>query len=68
MESRVKLALLLAAGVVLPGVADYALKQAGAPSLGAAVWAMGYTAMVIVVWYNWIRPLDITGPDGGTEP
>lgn len=68
MQSRVKLALVLAAGIALPGVADYALKQAGAPTAGAIVWATGYAAMVFVVWYYWIRPLDITGPSGGTEP
>lgn len=67
MDSRVKLGLVLAAGVVLPGVANYALYNAGAPTAGAAVWATGYGAMVLVVWYNWIRPLNL-GPDAGTEP
>ncbi|AHG04672.1 hypothetical protein HALDL1_14540 [Halobacterium sp. DL1] len=68
MKSHVKLALVLAAGIALPGVADYALKEAGAPTAGAVVWALGYATMVLVVWYYWIRPLDITGPRGGTEP
>ncbi|MFB6270829.1 MAG: hypothetical protein ABEH83_12860 [Halobacterium sp.] len=68
MDERVVLGLLIAAGVVVPGVANYALNAAGAPTVGAAVWAVGYASMVLVVWYGWIRPLDITGPDGGTEP
>jgi hypothetical protein len=68
MDSRVVVGLVIAAGVILPGVANYALYQAGAPTLGAAVWAVGYASMVLVVWYGWIRPLDLTGPGGGTEP
>ncbi|MFC3477376.1 hypothetical protein [Halobacterium litoreum] len=67
MDSRVKLGLVLAAGVVLPGVANHLLYQSGRPTAGAVVWATGYAAMVLVVWYNWLRPLDL-GPSGGTEP
>lgn len=68
MDSRVTLGLVVAAGIVLPGVANYLLNQAGAPTAGAFVWAAGYASMVFVVWYGWIRPLDLTGPGGGTEP
>ncbi|NIB99886.1 hypothetical protein [Halobacterium sp. R2-5] len=68
MDSRVTLGLVVAAGIVLPGVANYLLNQAGAPTAGTAVWAVGYASMVLVVWYGWIRPLDLTGPGGGTEP
>jgi len=25
---------------------------------------MGYGLGVVFVWYGWIRPLDITGPEG----
>lgn len=68
MDERVKLGLVIAAGVVLPGVMNHFLYQAGAPTAGAIVWATGYAAMVLVVWYNWIRPLDLGGASGGTEP
>jgi hypothetical protein len=68
MDSRVALGLVVAAGVVLPGVANYFLHQAGFETAGAVVWAVGYASMALVVWYGWIRPLDLTGPDGGTEP
>ena len=68
MDSRVALGLVVAAGIVLPGVANYFLNQAGASTLGSLVWAVGYASMVLVVWYGWIRPLDLTGPGGGTEP
>lgn len=68
MDERVVLGLLIAAGIVLPGVANYALNAAGAPTAGSVVWAVGYASMVLVVWFGWIRPLDLTGPGGGTEP
>lgn len=68
MDERVVLGLVIAAGVILPGVANYALDAAGASTAGAVVWAVGYGSMALVVWYGWIRPLELTGPDGGTEP
>jgi hypothetical protein len=68
MDERVVLGLVIAAGVILPGVTNYALNAAGASTAGAVVWAVGYASMVLVVWYGWIRPLDRTGPGGGTEP
>lgn len=58
------LALVLATGVVVPGFADYALSTAGYPSVGMVVWAVGYVLMALVVWYRWIRPLDLAGPSG----
>jgi hypothetical protein len=60
------LALVLAAGVVLPGVADFFLARAGYPTLGAFVWAAGYGLMVVFVWYGWLRHLDF-GPEPGPE-
>jgi hypothetical protein len=65
MERRdtLLLALLLAAGVIVPGVLDYLLHQAGRPALGSAVWLAGFGTMILVVWYGWVRPLDFQGPD-----
>jgi hypothetical protein len=57
------LALILAAGVIVPGVLDYFLHQAGRPALGSAVWLAGFGTMILVVWYGWVRPLDFQGPD-----
>lgn len=68
MNSRVLLGLVVAGGIVIPGVLNYFLEQVGASTLGSVVWALGYATMVVVVWYGWIRPLDLTGPNGGTEP
>ncbi|ELZ96845.1 hypothetical protein C440_03688 [Haloferax mucosum ATCC BAA-1512] len=50
-------------GVVLPGVARWYLGNAGYTTLGMVVFTLGYAGMVLLVWFGWIRPLDITGPE-----
>jgi len=54
--------------VVLTGVAGTGLvvrllNEAGYGSLGSVFWFTGYATMVLVLWYGWVRPLDI-----GTDP
>ena len=63
LSSRKTLALVLAVGVVVPGVLNYWISAAGYDTLGSLVWALGYGTVVLVVWVGWIRPLNITGPD-----
>lgn len=31
--------------------------------LGRMVWVLGYTMMIGVIWYGWLRPLDLQGPE-----
>ena len=57
-------AALLVTGIVLPGVLNYFLTRANYDTLGTVVWVVGYLTMVGAIWYGWIRPLDLTGPDG----
>ena len=57
------LAVVLLVGVVGSGVVRWWLGQLGYTTVGMAVYAIGYTGMVFTVWYGWIRPLDITGPE-----
>lgn len=57
------LALVLFVGVAGSGVARWGLGQLGAPVIGDVIYIMGYAGMVFVIWYGWIRPLDITGPE-----
>lgn len=59
------LAVVLVAGVVVPGVAQYWLRSAGYSLAGDVVWVVGYATAALVVWWGWIRPLDLTGPTGG---
>jgi hypothetical protein len=58
------LGLTIAAVVIVPGLANGFLSQAGYPWVGSAVWALGYGLGVVYIWYVWIRPIDITGPTG----
>ncbi|MFC7156707.1 hypothetical protein ACFQPA_22030 [Halomarina halobia] len=62
VSDRMKLGAAVATlGVVVPGVADYALTTLGAPGLGRIVWALGYGTTVVVLFVLFIRPLDIGG-------
>ena len=60
----VVLGLTVAAVIIVPGLANGLLSQWGYPWVGSAVWAMGYGLGVVFIWYEYIRPLDITGPQG----
>jgi hypothetical protein len=65
IDERVLFAIVLAAGVVLPGGANYALSSLGFGTAGSIVWALGYIGMVLLIWYRWVRPLDFgTHSDG----
>lgn len=67
MDSRLLLAAILVTGILVPGVANYYLASAGYHTLATITWVGGYGLMVFVVWYGWIRPLDLRGPGDGTE-
>ena len=56
--------LVLAGGITLSGFADFALSQAGYAALGAYVWAVGYAGTVLLLFVLFLRPLELTGPDG----
>lgn len=62
MSDQSLLALLMVTGVVVPGVLSYFVGKAGYPTLGSFVWFTGFATMVLLVWYLFIRPLDLTGP------
>ena len=61
---KVRFGLALALGVVVPGLLKYLLTTAGYPALGTAVWVSGYLTAILVLWYVWIRPLDLKGTAG----
>ena len=62
-SDRMLLVLVLFVGVAGSGVARWALGELGQDFLGQVVFVMGYGGMVFVIWYGWIRPLEIRGPD-----
>ena len=61
-RDRALLVVVLLVGIVGSGVTRWALGQAGYDALGTVLWILGYGGMVLVLWYGWIRPLDIRGP------
>ncbi|MEF8790011.1 MAG: hypothetical protein V5A61_07790 [Haloarculaceae archaeon] len=63
----VSFVLVLAGGIALSGIADFALSQAGYGALGAYVWAVGYAGTILLLFVLYLRPLEITGPDGEGE-
>lgn len=62
LDERVLFGLVLAAGVIIPGFVVWGLSAVGYDTIGTLVWIVGYLSMTLVVWYRWIRPLDLTGP------
>ena len=57
-QSRLAFVTILLGGVVGFGLADYVLVSFGHPTLGAAVWGLGYVGTILLLWYGWLRPLD----------
>ena len=67
-SDRLLLALVLLAGVGGSGVARWAFGQAGFDILGSVVFVAGYGMMVFVLWYGWLRHIDIRGPESRDSP
>ena len=65
---RKALPIVLVIGIIGPGFIDYLLSATGASQLGAVVWAFGYGTTILIIWYGWIRPLDLSGPDTTNVP
>lgn len=65
LSSRQAMAVVLAVGIVGTGLVVAAVSTAGYRTLGSALWVLGYGTTVLVLWWGWVRPLDL-GPD--TEP
>jgi hypothetical protein len=63
-RETVTFGLVIAAVIIVPGVANAVLGDIGYPALGSTVWAVGYGGGAVLIWYYWIRPLGITAPDG----
>jgi|AntRauTorcE11898_2_1112593.scaffolds.fasta_scaffold44616_2 hypothetical protein len=59
-----KAVAIVAVGVVIPGLIARFLNAAGYDIIGTFVFGMSFFGMVVLVWYVWIRPLDLTGPMG----
>jgi hypothetical protein len=62
-RDKLLLAALLFVGVAGSGIARRLLGKLGYDNVGAVVFVLGYGGMVVAIWYVWIRPMDLTGPD-----
>ncbi|MFC7202480.1 hypothetical protein ACFQJC_03065 [Haloferax namakaokahaiae] len=62
-RSRLLLIAVVTGGIIVPGLLRRFLGEAGYTDLGMLVFVLGYAGMVVVVWYGWLRPMDITGPE-----
>ncbi|GAB3326873.1 hypothetical protein EI982_15995 [Haloplanus rallus] len=58
---------LLVVGIGGSGIARGLLAERGYDVLGSAVFVLGYGTMVALLWWGWLRPLDITGPSDRRE-
>lgn len=61
-SSRVAMAIVLAVGIVGTGLLVAGVSAAGYRTFGSALWVVGYSTTVVVLWWGWVRPLDL-GPD-----
>lgn len=68
LSGKAAFVLVLVSGIVIPGVMNYVLSAGlGQEQLGRIVWVLGYTLMIGVIWYGWLRPLDFRGPEHDPE-
>jgi hypothetical protein len=57
------LAAILLVGIAGSGLVRRLLGELGYNDLGALVFMFGYGGMIFAIWYGWIRPMDISGPN-----
>ena len=63
-RDKVLLLTVLFVGIAGTGLLRRLLGEFGYNGVGRVVFLLGYGGMVLIVWYGWVRPMDITGPDG----
>ncbi|WP_083861952.1 hypothetical protein [Halogeometricum pallidum] len=64
-RDKVLLLTVLFVGIAGTGLLRRFLGELGYNGIGRIVFVLGYGGMVFIIWYGWIRPMDITGPGGG---
>jgi len=64
ISSRLWFVVVVVVGLIGPGLLVYALEKVSLSAIGDLVWIVGYGTTVFVVWFFWIRPLDMVGSSG----
>jgi hypothetical protein len=73
LPSRLSFVVVVTIGLIGPGFGVYILEGADLSLAADLVWIMGYGTTIFVVWYVWIRPLELLGSsaqdwsEGGSE-
>jgi len=62
-RDKLLLGAILLIGIAGSGIVRRLLGELGYNDLGALVFMLGYGGMIFALWYGWIRPMDITGPN-----
>ena len=63
-SSRVFFVIVVVGTIIIPGLLVGLLEAAGFSLLGNFVWILGYGTGIFIVWYLWLRPLDLVGAVG----
>ncbi|SFR52793.1 hypothetical protein [Halogeometricum limi] len=63
-RDKLLLLVVLFVGVAGTGLLRRFLGELGYNGIGRLVFILGYGGMVFIIWYGWVRPIDISGPDG----
>ncbi|SEA32573.1 hypothetical protein SAMN04488065_2674 [Haloplanus vescus] len=61
LSSQQLFVLVALVGIIGPGLGVYIFEQANLPLVADLVWIVGYGTAVLVVWFIWLRPLDLVG-------
>lgn len=51
-------------GLIGPGLVVYLLETANLSGVADLVWIVGYGTTIFVVWFIWIRPINLIGSSG----
>lgn len=63
LSSRLSFLVTITIGLIGPGLGVTVLEEANLTLAADIVWIVGYGTTILVVWFIWIRPLDIVGTD-----
>ncbi|WP_167880054.1 hypothetical protein [Halorhabdus rudnickae] len=64
LTSRQLLVIVVLGGLIGPGLLVNALESVNLSVAADLVWIGGYGGTILVVWYMWLRPLNLGGSAG----
>ncbi|MBX0297903.1 hypothetical protein [Haloarcula nitratireducens] len=53
--------LVVLVGLIGPGLLVHTFEEANLSAVADLVWIVGYGTTIFVVWFIWVRPLDLVG-------